>query len=106
MSQKLIGKIAVLIFMVFPIMALLYAKTAETLWGWFLESQYGNGPTTAAWVGGIYIVSLINTKYTTDSKEEAEISLLASTLIRFSFIVLVCCFVLLSAWFAKNVAGW
>lgn len=41
-----------------PLSALLLSWGASTLWGWFVQPQYGGGPSMAAWYGLSLIAGL------------------------------------------------
>lgn len=74
MSEKaklsnVIGALVVSVLLT-PVSAIIMSFYCLTLWGWFLEPQYGDGPSRMGWFGIGALVTLLTWKRDRDQEDK------------------------------------
>jgi hypothetical protein len=86
-----------------PVSGVLRALTFRLLWGWFMATQYGDGPTLQTWFGINVLVSLMTYNATPSSESEKPLARLFKIFINGLLLLGV---VILSAAMARFMWGW
>lgn len=92
-----------------PITALINAWAMSTIWSWFVQPQFGAGPSSAAWYGLASIVSLVLIPAaiaTTNDKNRQPDDSLARTIALPIGLWLVALSAVAVSWVTGQILGW
>lgn len=97
-----------LVLVIGPMVALVQAWTASTLWSWFIAGAYGPGPSLVAWFGISLIIGLkINVALINVPREKIDDGKVITASIWRAFgICIGCLFVLGTSYVTGLLLGW